>query len=63
MNTLFFFRLIFNYVCRYIFLHLLIRGGARGSGSSETGILVDYELPDGGAGNRTWVHWKSSKSF
>lgn len=34
---------------------------ARVNGSSETGVMVGYELPDTDAGNRTWVHWKSSK--
>lgn len=46
-------------ICSYV----EVPAEARGSGSSETGIMVDYELPDMGAGNRTWVHWKCSKPF
>lgn len=53
-------------MCRYIFLHLLIRGGpaeARGSGSSKTGIMVDYELPDRGAGTELGSTGKAVNPF
>lgn len=44
-------------VCFCICTYMEVPAEARGNGSSGTGIMIGCELPDVGAGNRTWAHW------